>query len=320
MKKILYSGLIILAVMLMLPLAVMKKPEAVSAMSGGAVIPEAEDAVSDSFRVCDTETGEVTEMPAEEYIFGVVAAEMPALYETEALKAQAVAAYTFACYRRAENAGKSYDLTTDHTIDQSFITEEAAREKWGDGADEYSKKIKEAVNSSAGYMITSGGKPILAVYHAISSGMTESSENIWGGALSYLVPVSSPCDKLSPDYISTKEITADELRSGLSGDLSFSGSEADYFGDIKRTDSGTVQSISICGTELKGARLRSVFSLRSSNFDVEYKDGKFVFTVYGYGHGVGMSQYGADYMAKQGSNFEEILTHYYSGCKVEKVF
>ena len=138
MKKILFSGLIILAVMLLMPLAVLERPEQVSAWTGGyAEIPDAPLAASDSFRILDTTSGEVTEMTAEEYIFGVVAAEMPALYDTEALKAQAVAAYTFACYRRAENTGKSYDLTTDHTTDQSFTTEEAAREKWGDGADGY---------------------------------------------------------------------------------------------------------------------------------------------------------------------------------------
>ena len=129
MKKILFSGLIILAVMLLMPLAVLERPEQVSAWTGDYTeIPDAPLAASDSFRILDTTSGEVTEMPAEEYIFGVVAAEMPALYDTEALKAQAVAAYTFACYRRAENTGKSYDLTTDHTTDQSFTTEEAARE------------------------------------------------------------------------------------------------------------------------------------------------------------------------------------------------
>lgn len=321
MKKILFSGLIILAVMLLMPLAVLERPEQVSAWTGGyAEIPDAPLAASDSFRILDTTSGEVTEMPAEEYIFGVVAAEMPALYDTEALKAQAVAAYTFACYRRAENTGKSYDLTTDHTTDQSFTTEEAVREKWGDGADEYCEKIKKAIEETKGCMITFDGKPILAVYHAISSGMTEACEDIWGGKLEYLTPVSSLCDKLSPDYISTVSVTADEFKKALSEECELSGSESDYFGKEERTESGSVKTVEICGTEINGSRIRSLFSLRSSNFEVEYSGGNFVFTVYGYGHGVGMSQYGADYMAKQGSDYKEILTHYYSGCKVEKVF
>lgn len=319
MKKILWSAMIILSFMLLLPLAAMKKPAAVSAMSGQVILPEAEDAVSESFRVLDCETGEVNEIDTEDYIFGVVAAEMPALYEEEALKAQATAAYTYACYRRSQNAGKGYDITNDHTTDQSFTTEEAARERWGDNADEYCDKIRAAVRDTAGYMVTYDGKPALAVYHAISSGKTEDCENVWGGKLPYLVPAASLGDKLSPDYLTTVEVSEEEFKNALKDECELNGEPKDYFGELSRSESGYVLEAEICGQKISGSRLRSLFELRSNAFDAEYKDGKFVFTVRGYGHGVGMSQYGANYLAKQGSGFKEILESYYTGCEVEKI-
>lgn len=320
MKKIIGISLVILSVMLILPLTALKSPEKkTAAVSAHAVISKAEKAVSKAFLIYDTAADTVTEISADDYIFGVVAAEMPALYETEALKAQAVAAYTFACVKKAENAGKSYDLTSDPAVDQSFITREKAKEKWGDKADEYSAKIENAVKSVKDYMITRGGTPILAVYHAISSGKTEDCKEVWGKDIPYLKPVSSEGDKLAPSYLSSAEFTAEELKQKLSEDIDFTGDPAAWFSAEQRTDSGTLKTLKVCGKEVTGAKIRAALNLRSANFSVNYNSGKFVFTVRGYGHGVGMSQYGACCMAKQGSNFKEILTHYYSGCKVEKV-
>ena len=317
MKKVFCCSLFVLATMLILPLSVMNKPDNAAAIptSVSADISADDSYTADTFRISDGET--VTEMTAEEYIFGVLAAEMPALYHEEALKAQAVAAYTFACYRRTENSDKAYDLTTDFNTDQSFITEEKAREKWGDKAEEYSSKLKDAVKEAENLAITYDGKPILAVYHAISSGKTEDCKNVWGSDYPYLNAVASPFDTLAPDYISKAVFSADEVKSKLSEKVAVSGEASGYFGKTERTASGTVKSIEVCGTNLSGTEIRTLFSLRSSNFEVSCKDGEFTFTVYGYGHGVGMSQYGADYMAKQGSDFKEILLHYYSGCKVE---
>ena len=320
MKKIIGISLVILSVMLILPLTALKSPEKkTAAVSAHAVIPKAKKAVSKAFLIYDTAGDTVTEISADDYIFGVVAAEMPALYETEALKAQAVAAYTFACVKKAENAGKSYDLTSDPAVDQSFITREKAKEKWGDKADEYSAKIENAVKSVKDYVITCGGTPILAVYHAISSGKTEDCKEVWGKDIPYLKPVSSEGDKLAPSYLSSAEFTAEELKQRLSEDIDFTGDPAAWFSAEQRTDSGTLKTLKVCGKEVTGAKIRAALNLRSANFSVNYNSGKFVFTVRGYGHGVGMSQYGACCMAKQGSNFKEILTHYYSGCKVEKV-
>ena len=320
MKKIMCCGLIILSFMLILPLSVMKKPEAeAAATSAKAVSPQNEVSDTGIFRISDSKTGAVTEMKANEYIFGVLAVEMPALYNDEALKAQAVASYTFACYRRAENKDKEYDLTTDFNTDQSFITEEKAREKWGDKADEYCNKLKNAIEEVENLAVTYDGKPILAVYHAVSSGKTEDCKNVWGGDYPYLKAIASPGDTLAPDYISKATFSEEEVKKKLSEKCVISGEPANYFKSLKRTSSGTVISAEVCGSTLSGSEIRALFSLRSSNFEVRCKDGEFCFTVYGYGHGVGMSQYGADYMAKQGSDFKEILLHYYSGCKVEKL-
>jgi len=320
MRKILFVTFIISTFMLLLPLgAVNNSSKTISATTVKTDEIKTSKTQSTSFKVYDSSSNNITEMDTKDYIFGVVAAEMPALYETEALKAQAVAAYTFACCRKAENAQKDYDITTDHTTDQSFITEEQARERWGDKADEYIKKIKSAVEDTADLMITYNGKPITAVYHAISSGKTENSKDIWNYELDYLRSVSSEGDKLAPNYMSEAVFTADELKEKLADTAELSGEPTNYFGSCSRTEAGTVKKILVCQKEITGSKLRELLELRSSNFTVNYKDEKFTFTVYGYGHGVGMSQNGANYMAKQGCNFEEILTHYYTGCKVEKV-
>ena len=321
MKKILCAGLIILSAMFVFPLFGIRNAEKadVAAATKFFISKADKQEKSDTFRICDMQTDTVSTMTADEYIFGVVAAEMPALYEPEALKAQAVAAYTLACRRRADNKEKSYDLTTDYTVDQSYISKADAEKRWGDKAAEYSKKIEAAVAEVKNLVITYDGEPITAVYHAISSGRTEDSRDIWGGSLPYLKPVASPGDKLSPDYISEVKVSADELQKKLGDECKLSGEPAAYFGEPKRTESGSVITVPVCGTDISGGKIRSIFDLRSLNFSVKYTDGNFIFTVCGYGHGVGMSQYGANYMAKQGSGFKEILTYYYTGCKVEKI-
>ncbi len=319
-KKIFCLGLVFLSSMLLLPLCTLNKTAKSITASGQALnITDAQNIDTDTFRIYNSETEKITEMSAKDYIFGVVAAEMPASYETEALKAQAVAAYTFACFRRLKNKNKEYDLTTDFSKDQAYITREAAAERWGSNSDSYTKKIENAVNTVSGYMISYNGSPVLSVYHAISNGKTESAKNVWGQDYPYLTAVNSVGDKLSANYISTVEISLEEFREKLKDTLKLSGEAKNYIGKITRTDSGTVLKICICDKELTGSEIRNAFALHSASFDLEFKNEAFHFTVYGYGHGVGMSQFGADYLAKQGADFKEILTTYYKGCKVEKI-
>ena len=316
MKKIMFLAVFLFGIMLIAPLSVLGEMGEVISASAKTEVQKNEN--KGVFKVMNTEDGKITEISVEDYIIGVVSAEMPALYEEEALKAQAVAAFTFASQRKNENASKEYDITNNHTVDQSFINKEEMKEKWGEEYDTYYEKIKKAVQAVSGYMVCFDKKPIVAVYHAISSGKTEDSKDIWGDEFPYLKPVSSEGDKLHKDYLSEVSFTAEEIRNKLSTETEFSGDESGYFGETKRTDSGVIKEISVCGKKLTGARIRTLLDLRSSNFSIEFKDGKYCFSVFGYGHGVGMSQNGANYMAKQGSDFKEILTHYYTGCSVLK--
>ncbi len=318
MKKTFIIALTVWAVMLLLPLSVIGKETEVAEEKVVNVSNEVKSEVKKTFRVLDTNSKKITEMSANDYIFGVVAAEMPALYENEALKAQAVAAYTFALKRAKENSDKDYDITTDYTTDQSFITEEEATKKWGEDAEIYIEKVKKAVEETEGYAITYEHKPILAVYHAVSGGKTSDSKDVWDVELDYLKPVLSEWDKLYEDYISQVSFTAEEIKEKFKN-VEFSGETKDYFGKPDYTDSSVVKTVTICGKTFTGEEIRGILNLRSTNFEIDYIEDKFIFTVYGYGHGVGMSQYGADCMAKNGSNFKEILTYYYTDCKVEKI-
>ncbi len=316
MKKLFGFTLFIAISMLLLPLGVLKSPEKAVAASATALLPENEKVTAaESFKVLHN--SQVLELTAEEYIFGVVAAEMPALYHEEALKAQAVAAYTFACCKREQNRDLDYDITSDHTIDQSFITKQEAADKWGDSAAEYTKKIENAIKETRGQFITYNGVPISALYHAISPGKTEDPKNVWGGERPYLKPVSSEGDKLSADFISTSSFTAEELREKLGKLAVLEGEPKNYFGKSVRTDSGTVTEITVCKKALTGFELQKALGLKSASFEVSFADNSFTFTVYGSGHGVGMSQNGANFMAKQGAGYKEILKHYYTGCEIK---
>lgn len=321
MKKIISISLFLATVMLIMPLTAMTNMSEGTKAAVSAKAEEITDSItpSDEFKVYDPSSEKITVLSSEDYIFGVVAAEMPALYEVEALKAQAVAAYTFACARKSANSDKQYDITADPTTDQCYISESTASDKWGDKAEEYTSKIKAAVKETAGYAVTYNGSLITAVYHAVSTGKTESCKNVWGTDLPYLVPVESEGDRLASDYISTVTLSFEEIKKSLAEKITFPEDGTVSFSGIVRTDSGNVKSIDICNQTLSGFELRELLNLRSADFEPKITDNTVTFTVYGYGHGVGMSQNGANYMAKLGYDFKSILTHYYTDCKVEKL-
>lgn len=266
----------------------------------------------------------VLNITVQEYIVGVLAAEMLPTYHEQALKAQAVAAYTYLLYKKSEQQ-KSPDeslkgayLSNDSSTHQGYMTSEERSEKWGDKAEQYEKKLNKAVEAVLGKVITFDGKPIIAAFHANNSGVTHSAKTVWGGDVPYLQSVVSVGDKLSPDCVKTVAISSQEF-SSLAGKLdgcNLNGEASDWIGDVKADENGYVQSIAIGGGEFTGLRVRDTLGLRSAVFTYEYKDGTFRFTTEGYGHGVGMSQYGADYMARQGSTWEEIIKHYYTGVEI----
>ncbi len=297
-----------------LPAIAFIEPSSEKPLSSKAPAPAS---TGESFRVLITETDKVVKLSRDDYIFGVVAAEIGATYHEEAIKAQAVAAYTFALFRSAENADEPYDITDDSKTDQGFITREQAKQKWGDKYDAYAKTIDSAVTAVAGYrLIDADAKPIMAAYHAVSAGRTESAEVKWGEDIPYLQPVESVGDLLAPDYLSVREFTAAELADKLSKEVKLEGSSDGWLGEVKWSESSTVTSATFGGKALSGERVRELLGLRSAAFEVTYSEESFTFKVKGYGHGVGMSQYGANYMAKCGSTFVEILSHYYTDCKM----
>lgn len=272
------------------------------------------------FRVYISESGRIRRVAAEDYVFGVVASEMSPSSEPEALKAQAVAAYTFALRRKRQNANREYDLTDSEKSDQHYTPREDLLKKWGSNAAKYEKSVLDAVRAVSGYAILdSDGAPILAMYHAVSPGKTESSEVMFGGAYSYLTPVDSVCDLLSPDYLSQAQFTAAEFKKKLSPLVDLSGREKDWLGKIEYSPSGTAKTVELCGKKVTGRQIQSALGLRSAAFDLLYDGKSFTFRVKGWGHGVGMSQFGAQYLAKQGFSYVEILSHYYTGCVMKKV-
>ena len=314
MKKTFIMGTVLAIVMMLTPLAVQGKGGKNEEKTVETVaMPQTEKAkYSDTFRILNTKTKEINVISAKDYIYGVVASEMPALYEEEALKAQAVASYTYACYKKNRNKDKEYYLTDDFTIDQCFQNEENLKEKWGENFNKYISKIKAVVNAVEGEMLTYRDEPILAVYHALSSGYTYSAKDVWGKDIENHKGAVSKSDTLEENYITVKEFSEKEIKECFE----YKKGEK-VFGKSVSNSKGLVEKILVYGKELTGNEVRSKLGLPSANFTVSEKQGKYVFTCKGYGHGVGMSQKGANSMAKQGFTYKEILLHYYNGVKLE---
>lgn len=286
-----------------------------------------ENVSSNFFSVLDESNGEIIKIKDKDFVCGVVASEMPALYEDEALKAQAVASYTYFSRQRAKAkaSNKNYDFTVNTEKQLNYIPKERMKTKWNSNFKKYYSKIKKCVDEVFPEVIEEeNGDLILAAYHAISSGETEKCEDVFGGDLKYLTNVESPGDKLAKDYETTLEIKLDDFKNALKNqekDLIFEGEPSSWVKTPQRTKGGMVKEINICSKNFKGTQIRQIFSLRSSDFDLNYNQEKnaFIFTVKGYGHGVGMSQTGAQYMAKNGSNYKQILSWYYPNTSISKL-
>lgn len=272
-------------------------------------------------RVLDGDT--VLEMDLGEYLVGVVRAEMPASFQTEALKAQAVAARTYTLYKiqSGGNHGDEADICTDSTCCQAYIAEDRARSNWGEDAEANEKRVEDAVSETDGQVILYGGVPVLAVFHASSAGLTRAAGEVWLNDLPYLQAVESPeAAEAIPNYYSRVEFTAEAFRGRILAawpEADLSGAMGGWLQDAETDGAGSVSTLSVGGVTVKGSSLRGVLGLRSACFAWEVEDGKLVFFVTGHGHGVGMSQYGANAMAAEGADYREILTHYYTGVTVE---
>ena len=281
-------------------------------------------AVLGSFRILNEATGRVETVSAPDYVAGAIAAEMPALYESDALIAQGIASFTNAHYlaalRRADPPEelKGADFSADPAHNLGYMTADGMKAHWGDHYEEYSRKVKAAAAEAMKYLITYEDEPILAAYFAISAGKTtEDAANVWEGALPYLVPVDSHWDTEASGYRSTVTLTDAELRKKLTAQSILTGQDpAGWIKVLERSEAGYVTSVQAGDRVLTGQQLRTLLGLRSASFTVEYQKGVFTLTVLGYGHGVGLSQYGAQYLAQHGKDYRTILAHYYPGTQL----
>ncbi len=256
--------------------------------------------------------GEAITMDMQDYIVGVTAAEMPVYFEYEALKAQTVAARTYAMYCADMHKHGEAHVCADPNCCQAWSSDEALRTSWGGQYEENMKKLRAAADATAGQYLSYEGEAVFAAFHSSSAGATEDCGEVWNG-LPYLLSVSSPETAADvPEYVTEVRCAAIDFRDTVLSrhpEADFSGEESGWIEDIERDDSGRVKEVRLGGVQVRGTEMRSLFSLRSAAFALEYADGQFVFIVTGFGHGVGMSQYGANVMAKNGAHYTKILAH-----------
>lgn len=280
----------------------------------------------EDYRVLDITTGSVEAVSVRDYVIGAVCAEMPATFEPEALKAQAVAAHTYAERQRRSEAQSptaelsGADFSNDSRHYQAFYTLDQIKGFYGDSFDVYYPKVEAAVDAVLEEILCYQDAPIIAAFHSLSTGVTEDAAQVWGSAVPYLVPVDSPADCEAPKYREEVTLTADVVKEKLLTavpELKLSDQPGDWFGEAKRTDSGTVCTMQVGDQSLGGQTLRGAFGLRSAAFTLSLEGDSFTFVTKGYGHCVGMSQYGANAMAAEGSSYADILAHYYPGTELK---
>ena len=271
-------------------------------------------------------SGQIEELPIDEYLYGVVSSDMPANFEIEALKAQSIVARTYTIYQIMNNSGKhpGADICDNSSCCQAWISKDERLSKWApEEAESNWNKIVDAINSTSGKIITYQNKPINAFFHSNSGGKTESSLNIWGGIdYPYLKSVETAGEEGYTQYSSEAKFTKEELLNKLKE--KYEDCEIDYSQEnciqiLEYTTSGRVKTIKFGNKEIAGTEARTILGLRSTNFTLTISGDEIIFSVIGYGHGVGMSQTGADALAKSGSNCEEIIKHFYTDVEIVEV-
>lgn len=329
MKKFFYYTSVMVLIVILLPAIIVRSCSPEPAPPQKPPVAEIPEKVFE-ITVYNKDTGSSETMDLEEYIKGVVVAEMPADFDLEALKAQAVAARTFAygrmtgAYRSKQGVHDGIEICTDSTHCQAWVSRENARKKWGIlFAARNWNKIERAVNETKGLILVYQGNVINALFHASSPGRTENAEDVWDGkSVPYLRSVVSN-DEASKGYITTVKISEDELAEKLLEAWPDAELPEDFANGIKiidLTEGGRVKTLKIGNITMKGTEFRSLLGLRSACFSIASgDDGMISITTTGHGHGVGMSQWGANALAKTGGTFREILTHYYTGVDIVSI-
>jgi stage II sporulation protein D len=274
--------------------------------------------------VYNHETEKVIEMPMDDYLICVVAAEMPASFMPEALKAQAVSARTYTIYKSqhsgCSDSKEKADVCTNSAHCQAYVSFNEMKENWGEDYGHKFLKVKSAVDMTIGEIIIYAGDPIEVFYHASAGGKTEDSGNVFTAQRPYLISVSSYGEEVSSNYYSKENFSIDEFVSILENKTeSFSIDQDKLKSQIKkpiRFDTGRVKTISIGNTVFDGKEIRKAFGLNSTNFEIEVSENMIIFSCVGFGHGVGMSQTGANAMAMNGEDYKEILKHYFVGVEI----
>lgn len=269
-------------------------------------------------------TGEVEEIQLDTYLYGVVSAEMPASYELEALKAQAVVARTYTVYKIQNKKHENADICDDSTCCQAWISKEDRLARWEESVRESNwQKIEQCVNETKGKIITYNNEPINAFFHSNSGGTTELPVNVWGGSdLPYLQIVETVGEEGYSQYASEVEFSNEELIEKLKTkyeDIQINFENSEDIKILEYTDGNRVKTVKFGNHEISGVEARTIFGLKSANFEIMKEADKITFSVKGYGHGVGMSQTGADSMAKQGTNYEDIIHHFYTGVEIKEI-
>lgn len=277
-------------------------------------------------KLLHTKTKKVEELPLDEYLYGVVSSEMPANFKEEALKAQAVVARTFTLYKIVHNSKKhdGADICDDSTCCQAWISKEDRLAKWKEENQiEYWNRIVNAVNSTQGKMITYNNQPINAFFHSNSGGSTEAPIDVWGGSgYPYLKSVTTAGEDAYNQYYSTVTVTQKqftEIIKKVHSDFKIDFSKKDCIKVKEYTEGNRIKTIQVGNLSLSGVEMRTLFGLRSANFKITMEKQNIKFDVTGYGHGVGMSQTGADSLANQGKNYEDIIHHFYTGVEIKDI-
>ena len=256
----------------------------------------------------------ISEIPLEDYVIHVVSGEMPITFQEEALKAQAIAARTYVIRKMKINSNNDYDVV-DTISDQVYIDDDELKNKWKTKYDEYLNKIKKIVIDTKGLYLTYNDEIIEPLFFSTSSGKTENSEEVFQTALPYLRSVDSSWDNISPVFNDLANMSLADFYTKLN--LPYN--ETLNIKIISYNASGSIKTISINNKSFSGKEVRNKLALRSSNFQIEKDNSNVKIKTKGYGHGVGMSQYGAEAMAKNKKNYEEILKYYYSGVEIKKI-
>lgn len=277
-----------------------------------------------TIKLLHNDTGIIENLDIDEYLCNVVSAEMPANYEIEALKAQAIVARTYTIYKVENKKHENADICDDSTCCQAWISKENRLARWEENSRESNwKKICDCVNYTKGKIITYDNKPINAFFHSNSGGITEIPVNVWGGTgYPYLQSVETSGEDGYTQYESEVIVTKEELINKLKekyNDIFIDFTNNDDIKILEYTESTRVKTIKFGNHELSGVETRTIFGLKSTNFEITRENENIKFSVKGYGHGVGMSQTGADSMAKQGSSAEDIIKHFYSGVEINDV-